>query len=199
MNTIFVDKKICSIAPKKELVCALPFTGKNLLQLRSKLVKSIQNNLSFCYLKVVFQSPYKIRGLFQFKDTLDKKIGSNLVYYYCCSNCNAPYYRRTYQHFFTRSAEHMGISNLTGKLVKNVKESEVSDHLVQRDSTIDFDHFDILASDTNSFRLLIKEILLINRYKPVLNRQLSHLTNLHRTHSLYYIIRIVYLTIELYD
>ena len=122
LNNIFVDKKICSLAPKKELVCVLPFTGIKSLQSRSKLVKSIQNNLSFCYLKVVFQSPYKIRALFQFKDTLDKKICSNLVYYYWCSNCNATYYCRTYQHFFTRSAEHMGISNLTGKLVKNVKE-----------------------------------------------------------------------------
>ena len=29
--------------------------------------------------------------------------------------------------------------------------------------SIDFDHFDILASDTNRFRLLIKESLLIKR------------------------------------
>ena len=63
----------------------------------------------------------------------------------------------------------MGISNLTGKRVKNVEESEVSDHLLQCDCPIDFDHFDILASDTNSFRLLIKESLLIKQDKPVLN------------------------------
>ena len=55
----------------------------------------------------------------------------------------------------------MGISYLTGKRVKNVKESAVSDHLLQCDCTIDLDHFDILASDTNSFRLLIKESFLI--------------------------------------
>ena len=47
----------------------------------------------------------------------------------------------------------MGISNLTGKHVKNVKKSAVSDHLFQCNCTIDFDHFDILASDTNNFRL----------------------------------------------
>ena len=71
---------------------------------------------------------------------------------------------------FTRAAEHMGISNLTSKRVKNVKESAVSDHLLQCNCAIDFDHFDVLASDTNSFRLLIKESLLIKRNKPVLNR-----------------------------
>ena len=64
----------------------------------------------------------------------------------------------------------MGISNLTSKCVKNVKESAVSDHLLQCNCTIDFDHFDVLASDTNSFRLLIKESLLIKCDKPVLHR-----------------------------
>ena len=64
----------------------------------------------------------------------------------------------------------MGISDLIGKRVRNVKESAVSDHLLQCDCAIDFDHFDILASDINSFRLLIEESLLIKRCKPVLNR-----------------------------
>ena len=64
----------------------------------------------------------------------------------------------------------MGISNLTGKRVKNVKKSAVSDHLLQCDCIIDFVHFNILASDTNIFRLLIKESLLIKRDKPVQNR-----------------------------
>ena len=63
----------------------------------------------------------------------------------------------------------MGISNLIIKRVKNVKESAVSDHLLQCTCAIDFDHFDILASDTNSFRLLIKESFLIKRDEPVLN------------------------------
>ena len=54
----------------------------------------------------------------------------------------------------------MGISNLTGKRVKHVKESAVFDHRLQCDCTIDFDHFDKFASDTSNFRLLIKESLL---------------------------------------
>ena len=53
----------------------------------------------------------------------------------------------------------MGISNLTGKLLKSVKQSPVSDHLIEPNCSIDFDHFDILASDANKFRLLIKESL----------------------------------------
>ena len=170
LNYVFIDKKIYALAPKKELVCVLPFIGKKSLQLRSKLVKSVQNNLSFCHLKVVFQSPYKLHTLFRFKDTLNKKIRSHLVYRYSCNSCKATYYGKTYRHFFARAAEHMGTSNLTGKRVKDVKESAVSDHVLACDCVIDFDHFDILVSDTNSFRLLIKESLLIKRDKPILIR-----------------------------
>ena len=170
LNYVFIDKKIYALAPKKELVCVLPFIGKKSLQLRSKLVKSVQNNLSFCHLKVVFQSPYKLHRLFRFKDTLNKKIRSHLVYRYSCNSLNATYYGKTYRHFFARAAEHMGTSNLTGKRVKDVKESAVSDHVLACDCVIDFDHFDILVSDTNSFRLLIKESLLIKRDKPILIR-----------------------------
>ena len=63
----------------------------------------------------------------------------------------------------------MGISNLTSKHVKNVKESAVADQLLQCNCAIAFDHFDVLASDTNSFGFLIKENLLIKREEPVLS------------------------------
>ena len=68
----------------------------------------------------------------------------------------------------------MGISNLTEKRVKNMKESAVSDHHLQCDYVISFDDFDVLASDTNNFKLLIKESLSINRDKPIFNRTISH-------------------------
>ena len=48
-----------------------------------------------------------------------------------------------------RAAEHIGTYNLTSKRVENVKKSAVSDHLLQHDCTLDFDHFYILVSDTN--------------------------------------------------
>ena len=54
-----------------------------------------------------------------------------------------------------------------------MKESEVSDHRLQCDCVISFDDFDVLASETNNFRLLIKESLLIKRDKPVLNHTIK--------------------------
>ena len=100
--------------------------------------------------------------LFRYNDFLQKKIRSDIVYKYMFSNCKVTYYGKTYCHVFTRAAEHMVISNLTGKRLC-FKQSVVSDHLLECNSSIDFDYFDILASDANKFRLLIKESLLIKR------------------------------------
>ena len=65
------------------------------------------------------------------------------------------------------------ISNLTGKRLKNVKQSAISDHLLQCNCTINFDHFDILAAESNKFKLLLRESLLIKRDKLILNRTIK--------------------------
>ena len=52
---------------------------------------------------------------------------------------------------------------------KNIKDSAVSDHLLQCNCTIDLNHFDVLATDVSKFNLLVKESLLIKRDNPVLN------------------------------
>ena len=72
-------------------------------------------------------------------------------------------------HFYTKAAEHMGISNLTGKLLKNVKQSALSDRLLQRNCAINFDDFSISATDCNNLKLLLRESLLTERDKPIPN------------------------------
>ena len=64
----------------------------------------------------------------------------------------------------------MNVSNLTGKRLKNIKDSAVSDHLLQCNCIIDFDHFNILATDVSKSNLLVKENLLIKRDNSVLIR-----------------------------
>ena len=91
-----------------------------------------------------------------------------------CRNCNVTYYGKTYRHFFTSAAEHIGISNLTGKRPKCVKQSVVSDHLLECNCSIVFGHFDIPASDTSKFRFFIKESLLIKRGQLGLTKPSSH-------------------------
>ena len=107
------------------------------MQLRTRLVNSIERNYKFCKLKVIFQSPCKLNLLFRYKDSLQKKIRSDIVYRYMCSNYKVTYYGKTYLHFCTRSAGRMGISKLTRKRVKCAKQSAVSDHLLECNFSID--------------------------------------------------------------
>ena len=161
LDKVFIKKEVVLKASKKKLTCILPFIGNKSRQLRTRLGNSIENKLKFCKLKIISQLPCKLGWLLRYKDSLKKEIRSDIVYRYTFSNCKVIYYGRTYYHFFIRAAEHMRISNLTGKCLKSVKQSAVSDHLIECNCSIDFDHSDILASDANKFRLLIKESLLI--------------------------------------
>ena len=161
LDKVFIKKEVVLKASKKKLTCILPFIGNKSRQLRTRLGNSIENKLKFCKLKIISQLPCKLGWLLRYKDSLKKEIRSDIVYRYTFSNCKVIYYGRTYYHFFIRAAEHMRISNLTGKCLKSVKQSAVSDHLIECNCSIDFHHSDILASDANKFRLLIKESLLI--------------------------------------
>ena len=88
LDKVFIKKEVILKASKKELICVLPFLGKRSMQLRTRLVNSIESNLKFCKLEVIFQSPCKLNSLFRYKDSLQKKIRSDIVYRYMCSNCH---------------------------------------------------------------------------------------------------------------
>ena len=49
----------------------------------------------------------------------------------------------------------MAISNLLEKRLEIVKQSAISDHLLQCNCTINFDDFDFLAEESNKLKLLI--------------------------------------------
>ena len=174
LNKLFVQRGLNFMVPKRELICVLPYLGKALLDLRTRLRRTIERNLPFCKLKIIFRSKCRLNTLFHFKDSLEKEIHSGIIYRYTCSNCKVTYYGKTFRHFYTRAAEHMGISKLTGKRLKTVMQSAISDHLLQCNCTINFDDFDILAIESNKFKLLLRESLLIKRDKPILNRTKNH-------------------------
>ena len=158
------------MVPKREITFVLPYLGKLSFDLRARLRRTIERDLPYCKLKIIFRSKCRLNTLFQFKDPLEKKIRSGIIYRYTCSNCKVTYYGKTFRHFYTRAAEHMGISNLTGKRLKNVKQSAISDHLLQCNCAIRFDYFSILATDCNKFKLLLRESLFIIREEPSLKQ-----------------------------
>ena len=109
-----------------------------------------------------------MNSLFRYKHSLKKDVRSDFVYRYTCSNCKVFIMVR-----YTRAAEHIGVSSLTGKRLKSVKQSARYDHLLKCNYSIVFGHLDILASEANKFRLLIKESLVIKRDHPQLNKTMK--------------------------
>ena len=69
-----------------------------------------------------------------------------------------------------RACEHLGITPLTGKKVKSLKESGVFNHIFHTNHNASFDDFETLFKDSDEFRLLLRELLLILRDEPPLNR-----------------------------
>ena len=122
--------------------------------------------MPYCKLKTIFRSKCRLNTFFPFKDPLEKKSRSGIIYHYTCSNFH---YWKTFCHFYTRLAEHIGISNLTGKRLKNVEQSAISDHLLQCNCAINFENFSTLATNCNKFKLLLRESLLVKRDRPILN------------------------------
>ena len=66
--------------------------------------------------------------------------------------------------------EHMGISALTGKRVKNDDDSAIKEHLLFCNHAPDFEAFSILANNSNDFKVKLMESLLINRDHPPLSK-----------------------------
>ena len=62
----------------------------------------------------------------------------------------------------------MEILYVANKLLKNIKQSAISDHLLSCDCNMNFNDFTILSKDSNNFYLLIYESLLIAYDKPIL-------------------------------
>ena len=69
----------------------------------------------------------------------------------------------------------MGIFSLSGKRLEYVKQSAISNHPVQSYFAIHIDDLDILAGDSNKFKLLLRKSLLIKRHKTNLNRRIKSL------------------------
>ena len=134
--------------------------------------KTVSSELPYCSLRIAFQSKTRLSSLFRFKDIIPKEIRSHLVCKFTCSCCNATYYGESERHLFVRASEHLGMTPLTRKRVKNPKKSAIFDHILLKGHDASFEDFMILLKENNKFKLHLKESLLIKRDKPELNRNI---------------------------
>ena len=167
---MFFLKRIVHIVHKKQVRLVLPFLDPLSFEIRSRLQKCFKNYITYCSLKVAYQSRSRISNLFNFKH-VNTKLSSHIVYKFMCSCCNATY-GQTQRHFFVRASEHLGITHLTGKFVKTTRKSAIFDHMWWDSHKASFDTFSALLKESNPFKLQLKESLLISRDKPILNKNI---------------------------
>lgn len=119
---------------------------------------------------IYFKPGKRISNFFQVKDTTPVPLRSHVVYEFTCAGCHASYIGQTSRHLRHRVAEHQGVSHLTGRPVKSLCHSSIRDHCSHcHNSDISAQHFKILAGGSSEVELLVKERLLINNRKPLLN------------------------------
>ena len=171
-DKLFIKKQVSYDVPKKIVTIILPYMGRLSLEIRTRVRNILSKSVPSCQLRFISRSTRRLRNIFHFKDVLPNTLRSYVVYKFKCKNCNALYYGKSDRHFYHRACEHLGISHLTGKRYKTPKSSAVSDHLLITGHNADFDDFSIISRDINrsSFKLLLRESLLIYRDHPSLNK-----------------------------
>ena len=93
----------------------LPYAGKPSLDLRTRLRRMIEKNISFCKFNGAFRPTCRLANLFRFKDSLEKKksylersVALRVVIARLLITDNFSY-------IFIRAPKHMRTSNLKGK------------------------------------------------------------------------------------
>ena len=166
----FVNSSV-QFGPKKERIyIGLPFLGRSTEDLRRSIKQIAKQFVPQKDVIIYFKPGKRISNFFRLKDVTPFDLQSHIVYEYTCAICHYSYIGQTMRHIRHRIAEHAGVSHLTGNAVKHQVHSSIRDHCSHcRGSNCSSRNFKILARGNSELELLVKERLLIQRKKPVLN------------------------------
>ena len=170
LDKLFVKKTADSSQKKKEVIFPMVFLGKITLQVKKKLQSTFKELCPGLKIKIVLSSPNRLRSGFLFKDRLPREMDSMLLYKFTCGVCNCTYIGETKRHFQVRSSEHMGISILTGNLLKyNASNATaVRKHCNDLEHDNSTDNIQIVGHASNKYHLRLKESLLTSLVNPTI-------------------------------
>ena len=69
---------------------------------KTRLTKTMNKDMKFCKLRVIFQTNNRLRNYFRFRDSVHETVWPNLIYKFSCGSCTASYIDKTYRHFKVR-------------------------------------------------------------------------------------------------
>ena len=160
--------------PKKKVRIVLPYLGRTSHRIKKKLL-GLFRYIPTHRLEVIYQTTYRMGNLFRFKDSIPKTLMSDYVYFYKCGSCAASYIGRCYRHKHVRFCEHSGISARTGAPLKRtlVNASEIKVHALTVHPVNPLTDFRIISRGGSREILDIKESIMIKKFKPSLNNNVT--------------------------
>ena len=118
-------------------------------------------------LRMIFQSARRINSFFPYKDMINHSQRSKVVYKASCWDCQDFYIGKTKRRLHDRKTEHFkGITS-------TCHESAIAEHVTSTGHYLKWDHFEILAKERSDTHCKIKETLIIQELRPILNDSVS--------------------------
>ena len=143
----------CLGPEKKQLYLTLPYCGNSSTKLHRQLVRILSKIAPWAKLNVIFKPCFRLSTLSNLKSGIPLQHRSNVVYKINCSQCEDFYIGMTQRRVYKRLHEH-----------KTRHYCAVYKHISDLGHDTDFDNHQILASDCNKIRFLIKETLCIKSH-----------------------------------
>ena len=125
LNKKFARKIVGHAVPIKELFIVFSHLGIFFLCLRKRLQKSINKNILFSEIKIIFKSSKQLVNFLRSKDKIPLCFCSNIVHKFEGCSCKATYCGETCRHCKVRVGELSGISPLTNKRFKSKKNQQL--------------------------------------------------------------------------
>ena len=118
--------------------------------MKTKLKKSVNKNLKFCQIKVLFKATNKLKNYLRFKVALIESMNFR---------AEASYIGKLNGHMKVRVSEHQSFSPRTGKLVKGALSTSLRFYSLICYHQVAWEDFKILGNESNKFILELKESL----------------------------------------
>ena len=147
---------------KLKVFIKLPFIGKDSVMLKKNLLKITREYSCAIDLQVVFKAGCTVANMFPYKDRMPHSVKSFVVYKIQCEACDASYIGKTTQRLAQRNE----------KAKSGSEEHAFKEHTrtMGENHKFQLDDVQILASEPNPHKLLVKESLSIRNEKPSLNK-----------------------------
>jgi hypothetical protein len=150
---------------KQKKYIVLPYSNQKVDEFAERLTKLVNNNFDNVDLKIAFKAPNEIGKMFPFKDNIsDTHQRALVVYKITCETCKECYIGKTERILTHRIKEHNSEKSKIMSAIQ-VHKKERPNHI------IDAQNIEIIDKADTNFKLMLKEMLHINKLKPSLNTQ----------------------------